>query len=437
MELREAQSKGSKKCDDPIDVSKFGETCREELLSPSEAHIEKKEALEIAAPFDEKLVDLLEHMEGRVPKHIVPVFFFRIAGICFKNKREAAILLSIMQEFCSLSLEELKIWLEKEGEKPFRALQIYDWIYAKDATSFEQMSNIGHKLRVKLTGKLGFPVLKLLRTLESKDCETLKFLWELPDKKRVESVLIMSGDRRTVCISCQVGCPARCAFCASGKEGLMRNLSAAEIVEQVLHINRILKLKGERVSHLVFMGMGEPLENYDAMIQSIKIFNLPEAFCISQRRITVSTVGVVEGIHKLAGEEIKVNLVLSLHAPNQHIRKKIIPYARRYPLEEILLAMDHYAYKSKRDITYEYTLLSGINDRLEHARELAELLKDKQCTVNLIPYNPVDGLHLKRPEREEVEAFRALLEEKKINTTWRYTKGKDIAAACGQLALNS
>lgn len=342
-----------------------------------------------------------------------------------------------MQELCSFTLEEFKIWLEKEGEKPFRAAQIFDWIYAKDALSFEAMSNVSRELRAKLAGKLGFPIIKLLRTQESEDLETIKFLWELPDKKRVESVLIMSGDRRTVCISCQVGCPARCAFCASGREGLLRNLSAAEIVEQVLHINRFLKLKGERVSHLVFMGMGEPMENYDAVVKSIKIFNLPEGFNISQRRITVSTVGVVEGIHKLAKEELKVNLVLSLHAPNQHIRKKIIPYARRYPLEEVLLAMDNYARETKRDITYEYTLLADINDKPAHAEELARLLKDKQCTVNLIPYNPVDGLRLNRPEKETIEDFRAILEDAGINTTWRYTKGKDIAAACGQLALQT
>jgi 23S rRNA (adenine2503-C2)-methyltransferase len=297
------------------------------------------------------------------------------------------------------------------------------------------MTNMSKELRVKLSGQLAFPVIKLVRTLESEDRETIKFLWELPDAKRVESVLILSGDRRTVCISCQVGCPARCAFCASGREGLMRNLSPAEIVEQVLHINRFLKQKGERVSHLVFMGMGEPMENYDSVVKSISIFHHPEGLNISQRRITVSTVGVVEGIHRLAKEELKVNLVLSLHAPNQHIRKKIIPYARKYPLEEILMAMEAYSRDTKRDITYEYTLLAGINDHFKHAEELSKLLSGKQCTVNLIPYNPVDGLRLNRPEKETIEGFRSVLEEAGINTTWRYTKGKDIAAACGQLAM--
>ena len=340
-----------------------------------------------------------------------------------------------MIDFCGLTLEELKGLMGQNGEKPFRATQLFDWIYGKQASSFEDMTNLSKDFRAKLATLFRFPTLKCQRVLQSEDGQTDKFLWELSDGKRVESVLILSGDRRTVCVSSQVGCPARCAFCASGREGLMRNLSPAEIVEQVLHIDQILKQKGERVSHIVFMGMGEPMENYDAVVQAIRIFCAPEAFHISQRRITVSTVGVVEGILRLTKEELKVNLVLSLHAPNQHLRKKIIPYARRYLLEEILTAMDFYSEETKRDITYEYTLLAGINDSLDAAEELASLVAGKQCTVNLIPYNPVEGLRLERPQREQIEAFREVLDGKGINTTWRYTKGKDIAAACGQLAL--
>ncbi len=340
-----------------------------------------------------------------------------------------------MQELCSLNLEELKTWIAEQGEKPFRAAQVFDWVYQKGAESFADMTNLAKDFRTKLSESLSFPSLKLVRQIDSEDGETTKFLWQLADQKLVESVLIRSHDRRTVCVSCQVGCPARCAFCASGKEGLLRNLTPAEIVEQVLHIDRQLKKIGERVCHIVFMGMGEPMENYDAVLKAVSLFNDPAAFQISQRRITISTVGVVEGIKRLSKEDLHVNLVLSLHAPNQHLRKKIIPYARKYPLEEILLAMDEYGKETKRDITYEYTLLAGINDRMEHADELATLLKGKQCTVNLIPYNPVDGLHLKRPEADTIVAFKEALVEAGINTTWRYTKGKDIAAACGQLAL--
>ena len=342
-----------------------------------------------------------------------------------------------MKPICSFTFETLQAWLEENGEKAFRAGQIFDWIYVQGAQSFEQMTNLSKPFREKLAQSFSFPALKLVRTLESEDGETIKFLWELADGKKVESVLIMSSSRRTVCVSCQVGCPARCAFCASGKEGLLRNLSTGEIVEQVLHIDRYLKAKGERVCHIVFMGMGEPMENYEAVVEAISIFNHPKAFTISQRRITVSTVGVVEGIDKLAKEDLSVNLVLSLHAPNQHLRKKIIPYARKYPLEEILMAMERYARETKRDITYEYTLLADLNDAPEHAEELADLLSGKQCTVNLIPYNPVDGLRLRRPAKEAIEDFRAILVDAGINTTWRYTKGKDIAAACGQLALQN
>jgi 23S rRNA (adenine2503-C2)-methyltransferase len=337
-------------------------------------------------------------------------------------------------EFCSLTFEELKSWLITSGEPPFRAEQIFDWVYRKGIGSFQEMTNLKVELREKLAKEFLFPCLKLVQTQES--AETTKFLWELPDRKKIESVLIFSFDRRTVCLSSQVGCPARCAFCASGKEGLIRCLSTGEIVEQALQINQFLKGRGERVSHLVYMGMGEPLENYDAVIRSINIFNSPQGLHLSQRRITVSTVGIIEGIERLSNEpDLRINLVLSLHAPNQHLRKKLIPFARKYPLEELLHAMMKYAAKTRRDPTFEYTLIAQLNDGEEHARELAALLQGKQCTVNLIPYNPVQGLRLARPDKKSVIRFREILEEGGITTTWRYTKGDDIAAACGQLAL--
>jgi len=265
--------------------------------------------------------------------------------------------------------------------------------------------------------------------------ETFKFLWQLHDGQLVESVLICSGERRTVCVSSQVGCPAKCAFCASGKQGFFRNLSAGEIVEQIVQINVWLKNRGERVSHVVYMGMGEPLKNYSAVIASIRLICAPELLNISQRRVTVSTVGIVDGIKQLSEEDLKVNLVLSLHAPNQKVRLKIIPYARKYPLEDILEAMDGYAAKTKRDITYEYTLIAGINDHPDHAYELGHLLQGKQCTVNLIPYNPVAGLKLKRSDKQAIKSFRSVLYGLKIVNTCRYTKGDDISAACGQLAI--
>ena len=340
-----------------------------------------------------------------------------------------------MRFFFELSLEDLKSWLKEQDEKEFHARQIFEWVYQKGVLAWEGMTNLSKDLRGKLASSFRLSGLKCLKVTESNDLETFKFLWQLHDGKLVESVLICSKDRRTVCVSSQVGCPAKCAFCASGKEGFFRNLSSAEIIEQIVQINVWLKEKDERVCHVVYMGMGEPLKNYTAVVESIRKISHPDFLNISQRRITVSTVGIVDGIEQLANEDLKVNLVLSLHAPNQRIRQKIIPYARKYPLEDILEAMDEYASKTKRDITFEYTLLAGINDHPDHALELGHLLKGKQCTVNLIPYNPVIGLKLKRPEKKTIKEFRSVLFGLKIVNTCRYTKGDDIAAACGQLAM--
>jgi len=342
-----------------------------------------------------------------------------------------------MIEIHGTTTEELKEEFVKLGEKPFRASQLLKWIYEKGLSDWEGATDMGKALRETLKATFSLGTLKQVRAVDSTDGDTTKFLWQLSDGQLVESVLIRSPERRTVCVSSQVGCPARCAFCASGKQGLLRNLTPAEIAEQVVLIDRYLKKQGERVSHVVYMGMGEPFENYDSVLKSIRLINDSERLGISARRITVSTVGVVEGIRRFTEEKLQTNLVLSLHAPNQHIRKKIIPYARRYELAEIISAMLNFARVTKRNITYEYTLMAGINDAQEHAQELAELVKDHPCTVNLIPYNPVEGLRLQRPEKESIEIFRDILDRAGIETTWRYTKGKDIAAACGQLALQT
>lgn len=335
----------------------------------------------------------------------------------------------------TLRLENLRSNLSLEGHKSFHASQIFNWIYKLRQSNWDQMTNLSLALRTYL--KENFSVLQLVKKREvfSEDKETIKFLWQLSDNMLVESVLICSEGRRTVCVSSQVGCPARCAFCASGKEGLKRNLTAAEIFEQVYQIDLWLLNRQEKVSHVVFMGMGEPFENYEAVINTIRLLIDPDRLALSQRRITVSTVGVVEGINRFAEEGLKANLVLSLHAPNQHIRQKIIPYARKYPLEDVLAAVGNFSKVTKRDVTYEYTLIRNINDSVEQAKELAVLLKGQQCSVNLIPYNPIEKVRLQRPETEAIEAFRAVLLSFNIVTTWRYTKGKDIAAACGQLAL--
>lgn len=333
------------------------------------------------------------------------------------------------------SLAALKEWFVSKGKKNFNATQVFEWLFKKGEPDFAKMTNLSLEVRTLMAQELDVGLLELVRMQESDDKETIKFLWKLHDDKLVESVLIMSGDRRTVCVSSQVGCPARCAFCASGRQGLIRNLETYEILAQVYQIDLWLKKREETVSHVVYMGMGEPFRNYESVVASVRYLINPDFMGLSQRRITVSTVGVVEGIERFTNEGLKVNLVLSLHAPNQKLRQKVIPYAREYALETILGAMWRYADVTGRDVTFEYTLLKGINDGEEQAKELALLLKGKQCTVNLIPYNPVDGLRLEKPTSQAVEAFREVLEKAKIVNTCRYTKGDDIAAACGQLAM--
>jgi 23S rRNA (adenine2503-C2)-methyltransferase len=340
-----------------------------------------------------------------------------------------------MMEWTSLSFEEISSVFLKAGQPSFRAKQLTEWLYKKAVLDPQDMTNFSGELKNILKEMGSFSVLERVKLQESEDGETLKFLWKLSDGALLESVLICSERRRTVCVSSQVGCPARCAFCASGKMGLKRNLTTAEIVEQVLQIQSYLLEQGESVNHIVYMGMGEPLENFDAVVKSLRILTDPKLFGLSQRHITLSTVGVIEGIRKLAQESFKINLALSLHAPNQHIRKKIIPYARKYDFDELMTAVDEYKEATRRDITYEYTLIAGINDQAEHAEELGKLLQFRHCTVNLIPYNPVSGLNLEKPVREDISAFRDILDDYEINHTCRYTKGDDIAAACGQLAL--
>lgn len=336
---------------------------------------------------------------------------------------------------CSFLPGDLKAFLQESCGAIYRWKQIFNWVYQKGALSFEEMTNLPKEMREEMSNQFIFPSLSLMKTEDSLDRETVKYLWKLQDNRAVESVLISSGKRRTVCLSSQVGCPAKCSFCASGKEGLFRNLSTGEIVEQALQINQFLKQKGEKITHIVFMGMGEPLENYDHVVKAIKLLIHPLSFNLSPRRITISTVGIIEGIEKLMDEHIPVNLALSLHAPNQHLRKKIVPYSRKYPLSDILRAVDTYSKKTKRDLTYEYVLIKGVNDSLKAARELGELLQNQQCTVNLIPFNPVPGIHLKRPETTSIKKFQDILSSLGVRSTCRYTKGKDIQAACGQLAI--
>lgn len=345
----------------------------------------------------------------------------------------------------SLTKDKLKDFFEKSSEKPFRAKQIFEWIYQKKVSSFDEMSNLSKECRNLLKKEVKFSSIKLKKAVSSKDGETFKYLWELEDGYFVESVLILSGNRRTICVSSQVGCKGGCLFCASGKEGFIRNLKTSEIVEQVVNIDRILNEKEERISNIVFMGMGEPLDNFEAVLSSIQIINDEDGLNISQRKITISTVGLIDKISKLLGSDgssLKVNLTLSLHAPNQKIRESILPFARKNNFSDLIEIMNKYYVITNRDITFEYILIDGVNDQICHAKELVKVLssafRDKgHFNVNLIPLNPILGVNLRRPKKESVDAFFQVLEEGGIKVSQRYAKGKDIAAACGQLAFQS
>jgi 23S rRNA (adenine2503-C2)-methyltransferase len=334
------------------------------------------------------------------------------------------------------TVDSLKNWLTEAGEPAFRAKQIIEWMWKKGELSASKMTNLSLPLREKIAQEFCVEPMTLYKTEESADGETKKFLWKLHDELFVESVLIGSPTRYTICVSSQVGCPARCSFCASGKKGWLRNLSTAEIVFQVLAINKYLLEKGEKVTNVVYMGMGEPLKNFDEVVASIRLLTDENYFGFSRRRITLSTVGVVEGIYALAKEDLGVSLAFSLHAPTQEKREKIIPFAREYELEDILKAVDFYRDETHRDVTYEYILLAGVNDSAEDALSLAKLLREKKgCSVNLIPYNPIPGIDFQTSPRGVIDAFRSILERQGILVTCRYRKGDDIAAACGQLAM--
>src|SRR3990167_772797 len=332
----------------------------------------------------------------------------------------------------SLNKENLKEFLKINNLPSFHLKQINEWVFKKNVLNFEQMSNLSFSLKEKLNTNLKISTLKLVKVECAKNNETKKYLFELEDKKLIETVLIIAPNRTTICVSSQVGCTVGCKFCASGKNGFFRNLKTYEIIEQILFVANDLK---KYPSHIVFMGMGEPLLNYDNLIESIKILSNENFLNISQRRITVSTVGIVPQIKKLKNENLKINLCLSLHASNDEIRNKIIPFSKHFPLNDILNALKDYFETTKRDIAFEYILLEKINDSLIDAQNLYNLIKNFQCSLNLIPYNPIDDGDFIKPSSKRVEIFKKYLIDKKLNVTQRYTKGDDISAACGQLVL--
>jgi len=331
-----------------------------------------------------------------------------------------------------------RVELMKLVEPAYRADQVLQWVYEKQAESFDAMTNLPAPLRAKLAEEFQLNAVQELRTRHATDT-TEKFLFKLHDGSLIETVLIpatpgltSTDERQTVCVSTQVGCAFGCKFCASGLKGFKRNLSAAEIVDQVCHVQKLTK---QRVDNIVVMGMGEPLANYDNVLRALRILNAPWALGIGARKMTISTAGIVPGIRRLAEEPMQVRLAVSLHGATDEVRSKIMPVNRKFPLSELMAACEHYAKTKGKMLTFEFILIENVNDSIEQAHKLASLAKRVHAKVNLIPYNPVEGLSWRRPDRDRCKVFQHVLRQAGISATLRIEKGTDIAAACGQLRL--
>ncbi len=330
----------------------------------------------------------------------------------------------------SLSFPELEKEMAALGEPSYRAEQLYQWMHQKLASSFDEMTNLPKTLREELKEKYSYTLLVPVERHVSRIDGTEKYLFELSDGNVIESVLMRYRFGNSVCISSQVGCRMACRFCASAIGGLTRNLSASEMLDQVY---RIQSLSKERVSHVVVMGTGEPLDNYGNLLQFLHLLTDEKGLHISQRDVTVSTCGIVEKIRQLADENLEITLALSLHASSQEKRRQLMPVADRYALTDVLEACRYYFERTGRRVTFEYSLISGENDTPEDAQRLSALFKGQNCHINLIPVNPVKERSYAQPEREAVLAFKNKLEKNGINVTIRREMGRDIEGACGQL----
>jgi 23S rRNA (adenine2503-C2)-methyltransferase len=352
------------------------------------------------------------------------------------------------EHLLNLTPDELTERLSALGLPKFRAKQVFEWVFEKRAATFEQMTNLSKRDRELLEERFSIFTSTVVRNLTSAD-GTEKLLLQWPDGGLTECVMIPSDDdqcddygnttvthRRTACLSTQVGCPVKCAFCASGLEGLKSNLTAGQVVEQALRLTHNLPAEGggHRLSNVVFMGMGEPLANFNVTVAAVRVLMAPWAFHISGRKITVSTVGLPTQMKKLADLEIPVTLAISLHAPNDRLRQQIIPWAEKTSIEQIVDAGKYYFEKTGREVTLEYIMLDGVNTLPEHALELASVAKRLRANVNLIYYNEVPELEFKRPSGQTMFSFQNVLRAGNVNVHIRKSRGREIAAACGQLA---
>ena len=330
----------------------------------------------------------------------------------------------------SMTLEELQAFLAEWGEPKFRAKQIFAWLHEKQVDDFSQMTNLSQALRQRLAAETSISRLQMVERLLSKQDGTRKYLFALENGSVIESVLMQYEYGNTVCVSTQAGCRMGCRFCASTLDGVERSLTTGEMLSQVYTIQKDL---GERISGVVLMGSGEPLDNYDAVLRFIRLLNDPAGQNIGQRHITLSTCGLVENMYRLADEALQITLAVSLHAPNDTIRQQIMPVANAYPMEQLLQACQDYIQKTKRRITFEYAMMQGINDSDVCAEELAQKLRHMLCHVNLIPMNPVKEREFTKSGTERVQHFAKILQQHGVETTVRRRLGSDIDAACGQL----
>jgi 23S rRNA (adenine2503-C2)-methyltransferase len=339
------------------------------------------------------------------------------------------------------TLSGLEAWAARRNEPPYRAKQVLQWLYQKRISRFHEMSDLSERLRAELDREFFLEPLACARKTGSRDT-TQKFLFALSDRSFIESVLIPASpalygspsDRKTLCVSTQVGCAYGCKFCASGLEGWTRNLDAGEIVEQVL---RVEALSGEKVNNIVFMGMGEPLANYQNLLQAIEIIRAPWGIGIGARHITVSTSGLAPRIRELADQPLQVRLAVSLHGATDQVRQKIMPINRKFNLAALIEACTYYCEKKRQRITFEFILIENVNDGLDQAVELARLARRLEAKINLIPYNTVGGLSWKRPSQTRQLTFYRALRKSGVDATIRREKGHDIEAACGQLRLQT
>ena len=325
----------------------------------------------------------------------------------------------------------LDAWLAERGQPAFRARQIRKWVFQKRAGGWDEMTDLPHRLRQDLAGQFVLWTARPARHTRSDD-GTEKLLLELADGGRIECVLLRDDVRRTICISTQVGCGMGCVFCASGLDGVDRNLTSGEIIEQMLQLNRLLGAD-ERLSHVVVMGMGEPLANVDRLLPALAVASRADGLGISARRITISTVGLPKAMRRLSDSDARYRLAVSLHAPNDELRNRLVPVNAKIGLDAILEEADRYFAVSGRQLTFEYVLLADVNDSAEHAHQLARLLRGREALLNVIPYNPVAGLPYQTPTAQARETFRRILEQAGIRVKFRHRKGDQIDAACGQL----